>query len=103
VVDSQALYLALINKWIRSACLDVVENGPLSKDHSLLQLDNVIITPHSAFYSEQSCATLQRIAAEEASRLLRGELPRSVVNEEAVARFLSRSPSAKRDNNLESC
>jgi len=103
VVDSQALYLALRNKWIRSACLDVIENGPLNKDHSLLQLDNVIITPHSGFYSEQSCATLQRIAAEEASRLLRGELPRSVVNEEAVARFLSRSPSAKRDNNLESC
>lgn len=103
VVDTQALYLALRNKWIKSACVDVVENGPLSKDYSLLQLDNVIITPHSAFYSEQSCATLQRIAAEEASRLLKGELPRSVVNEEAVASFLSRFPSARRDNNLEDC
>ena len=102
VVDNQALYLALRNKWIKSACLDVVENEPLSKGDPLLQLDNVIITPHSAFYSEESCATLQTIAAEEASRLLRGQLPHSIVNKQAVGDFLSRFPRAKRDNNLAS-
>ena len=102
VVDNQALYLALRNKWIKSACLDVVENEPLPKDDPLLELDNVIITPHSAFYSEESCATLQKIGAEEASRLLRGHLPVSIVNKEAVANFLSRFPLAKRDESLES-
>lgn len=102
VVDNQALYLALRNKWIKSACLDVVENEPLRKDDPLLELDNVIITPHSAFYSEESCATLQKIGAEEASRLLRDHLPVSIVNKEAVANFLSRFPLAKRDESLES-
>jgi D-3-phosphoglycerate dehydrogenase len=44
-------------------------------------LDNVIITPHAAYYSEQSIQIVRRFASEEAVRVLKGEPPRSPVNE----------------------
>ena len=46
VVDSQALYTALNNKWIRAAALDVIDPEPISPDDPLLTLENLVITPH---------------------------------------------------------
>ena len=46
VVDSQALYTALNNKWIRAAALDVIDPEPIPPDDPLLTLENLVITPH---------------------------------------------------------
>ena len=81
VVDTEALYKALQESWIAGAALDVIERvPPLVSKHPLLKLENVIITPHSAWYSEESIVDLQTTAAEEVARVLRGEWPLSVVN-----------------------
>ncbi|WP_276814146.1 D-2-hydroxyacid dehydrogenase [Desulfurococcus amylolyticus] len=46
VVDTNALIKALKEGWIAGAGLDVFEEEPLPKDHALLKLDNVVLTPH---------------------------------------------------------
>lgn len=46
VVDHSALYRALSGKWIAGAAIDVTEPEPLPRDHPLLELKNLVITPH---------------------------------------------------------
>lgn len=73
IVDESALLLALQNGEIAGAGLDVVEHEPLSPDNPLLSLENFCISPHSAWYSEQSALELKRKVAEEAVRFINGE------------------------------
>ena len=73
IIDENALLHALKNKEIAGAGLDVVENEPLTPDNPLLKLDTFSISPHSAWYSEQSALELKRKAAEEAVRFMNGE------------------------------
>lgn len=91
IVDTEALYKALREKWIAGAALDVIEGvPPLTSQGSLLGLENVVITPHAAWYSEESITELQTSAAQEVARVLRGEWPLSVVNPEVKERVSSR-------------
>ena len=46
VVDNDALYRALVEKRIAGAAIDVTEPEPLPRDHPLLRLTNLVITPH---------------------------------------------------------
>nr|AGS53675.1 D-3-phosphoglycerate dehydrogenase [uncultured bacterium contig00097] len=71
IVDEGALLDALRSGKIAGAALDVAESEPLSVDNPLLALDNFSVSPHSAWYSEQSAKDLKRKAAEEAVRFLR--------------------------------
>ncbi len=80
LVQDPALVRALRERWIAGAALDVTDHEPLAADHPLRRLDNVILTPHVAFYSEESVRELQRKAAEEVVRVLSGQTPRSPVN-----------------------
>lgn len=73
IIDENALLWALENKEIAGAGLDVVETESLTKDNPLLALDNFIVSPHIAWYSEQSSVDLKRKAAEEGLRFLKGE------------------------------
>lgn len=83
VVDTDALYKALKEGWIQGAALDVVEGRPpLKKEDPLLALENLIMTPHAAWYSEESIQDLQETAAREVARILKGEWPVFVVNSE---------------------
>jgi len=79
VVES-ALVRALEEGWIAGAALDVLEHEPPGRDHPFQRFDHVILTPHVAFYSEESVEELQRKAAEEVVRALSGEPLRSLVN-----------------------
>lgn len=54
VVDEQALYNALVNKEIRSACFDVFSVEPPDKNDKLLALDNFLLTSHTAARSVES-------------------------------------------------
>jgi D-3-phosphoglycerate dehydrogenase len=86
VVNEQGLYKALSEGCLSGAALDVMEEEPPRPDHPLFKMPNVIVTPHIAWYSEQSAVDLQRMAAEEAVRVLRGEGPSSCLNPEALNR-----------------
>ncbi|RLC37743.1 MAG: C-terminal binding protein [Candidatus Nealsonbacteria bacterium] len=80
IVDEKALYQALKNRWIAGAALDVMEKEPPDWNSSLLQLDNLIITPHIAFYSEESYVELKTKVAQTVLSVLKGELPKAMVN-----------------------
>lgn len=74
LVDSDALYAALRERRIVGAGLDVFEQEPPGA-HALFTLDNVVVTNHMGWYSEESMRELQKKTAEEAVRVLRGEEP----------------------------
>jgi D-3-phosphoglycerate dehydrogenase len=85
VVDEQALIRALREKRIAGAALDVWETEPVPKDSPLLAMDNVVATPHAAYFSTAAVAQVPRRCGEEVARVLRGERPRNVVNPEVYA------------------
>ena len=73
IVDEAALYHILKCGKLAGAALDVAENEPLPTSSPLLTLDNLFVTPHSAWYSEESSKELKRKVAEEAVRFLTSE------------------------------
>ncbi|MEM8529473.1 MAG: D-glycerate dehydrogenase [Chloroflexota bacterium] len=81
IVDTRALVSALQQKPIIAA-LDVTDPEPLPLDHPLINLPNVIITPHMASASVQTRTRMALIAAENVLATLRGEQPFAMVNPE---------------------
>jgi D-3-phosphoglycerate dehydrogenase / 2-oxoglutarate reductase len=86
IVDTTALVEALSMGLLAGAGLDVLEEEPLDPGSPLLQMEQVIVTPHAAWYSEEGRSDLKRRVAEEAVRVLRGERPRHCVNPEVFRR-----------------
>jgi D-3-phosphoglycerate dehydrogenase len=80
VVDTEALVRALDAKKIAGCALDTTDPEPLPDPHALRGRDNVIVTPHVAWYSEQALVGLQAGAPAEVRRVLTGEWPVNVVN-----------------------
>ncbi len=81
IIDEDALLWALKNNEIYGAGLDVVEKEPLTADNPLLKFDNFIISPHTAWYSEQASVDLKRKAAEEGLRFLKGQKVHYPIND----------------------
>jgi D-3-phosphoglycerate dehydrogenase len=86
VVDERALIRALEDKRLAGAALDVWEQEPVAKDNPLLKMDNVIATPHAAYFSSAAVARVPRRCGEEIARVLTGQRPVNVVNPEVFAR-----------------
>jgi D-3-phosphoglycerate dehydrogenase len=82
VIDEKALIRALQEGKIAGAGLDVVENEPIPKDSPLLHMDQVILNPHVAWYSEESQIELKRKTAQNVADVLRGFYPTYLVNKE---------------------
>ncbi len=82
IVDTVAVARALADGRLAGAGIDVFEEEPLPPDHPLRTTPNTILTPHVAWYSEESTLTLKRGVAEEVARAARGEWARSLVNSE---------------------
>ncbi len=84
LVDEAALIAALDAGQIAGAALDVLEKEPPPPESGLLGRRDVILTPHTGFYSVQSMLDLQTKATEEVARVLRGEGPRNPVNPQVL-------------------
>ncbi len=80
VIDQQALIKALEEKWISGAGIDVFEKEPIDPNDPLLKMNNVILTPHTAFYSDASDQRVRTSVAQESARIARGYLPKNIVN-----------------------
>jgi D-3-phosphoglycerate dehydrogenase / 2-oxoglutarate reductase len=85
IVADAALHLALKEGWIAGAGPDDIEEEPAKQrdwkpENPLFGLENVIITPHAAYYSEEVICTVRDFAAREVVRVLTGEPPHSPVN-----------------------
>ncbi|CAI8046987.1 D-3-phosphoglycerate dehydrogenase [Geodia barretti] len=80
LIDENALYKALTDGTIAGAGLDVMVDNVPAQDHPLLSLDNVIITPHVAFFSQESTLELEQRAAAEVVSVMHGRMPDNLVN-----------------------
>lgn len=84
IIDEKALIAALQSGKIAGAALDVVEKEPIDQTSPLLDMENVILNPHVAWYSEESQKELQRKAAQNVADVLEGFFPKYIVNKELV-------------------
>lgn len=83
-VDTPALISALEDGTIRAAALDVVEDEPIAADHPLTAYPSVTLTPHVAWYSEESYAELKRRVVENVAEVCAGRTPRNILNPEVL-------------------
>jgi len=75
VVDQDALAKALREGWIAGAALDVFETEPLPPDSPLLELPNVLVTPHMASHTEESLRRMSEVV-DDVLAVLEGRQPR---------------------------
>ncbi len=80
LVDTEALIAALKSGKLGAASLDVFETEPLESDSELFKMDQVLLTPHAAYYSRESLPELQEKSTDEVVRVLRGEQNRVIFN-----------------------
>jgi len=88
IVDQKMLVRALQERWIAGAGLDVYDPEPPSPDDPLFDLDNVVVTPHTAAISEESRQAVFGGSAEQAIKVLSGRRPDSLVNPEVKPWFI---------------
>jgi phosphoglycerate dehydrogenase-like enzyme len=86
IVSDRALQRALEEHWIAGAALDDIEEEPAKRrdweaENPLFQQDDALITPHAAYYSEESIRIVREIASREVVRVLSGQRPTSPVND----------------------
>jgi D-3-phosphoglycerate dehydrogenase len=91
--DEAALLEALRGGRIAGAGLDVFDKEPPPSDHPLLQLGNVIATPHIAAATVETSHATAKAAAEQWILVLRGRVPPRPVNPEAWPRYSERFAS----------
>ncbi|MBI2166142.1 MAG: C-terminal binding protein [Chloroflexi bacterium] len=84
IVEQRALCRALEQGWIAGAALDVLDREPPDPQDPILKLPNLIVTPHSAWYSRQAREDLRRMSMDQVVSVLRGEVPYSLLNREVL-------------------
>jgi len=89
LIDEDALAQSLASGHTAGAGLDVVEPTPPDPASDLLQQENVIITPHTAFFSQASTLELEQRTAQEVVRVLNGEKPENLINPDVLAKTRS--------------
>jgi len=90
-VDNKALFRALTEGHLAAAGLDDPEEEPAKRanwspdDNPIFSLPNVLVTPHAAYYSEESIHAARVTAATQVAKVLTGQQPDYTVNAEALA------------------
>lgn len=87
IVEEAALAKVLTEGAIAGAAIDVFETEPIRPGNPLLDLDNVIVAPHSAWHTQESMYDMQWGAANQVAQVLRGESPTHAVNFEQVRKM----------------
>jgi D-3-phosphoglycerate dehydrogenase len=85
VIHEAALVDALRDGRLAGAGLDVYEDEPISPDNPLRTMENVVLSSHAAWYSEDSMHDVKVKAARAVADFLQGRVPESVVNPEVLA------------------
>jgi D-3-phosphoglycerate dehydrogenase len=83
IVDEDALIIALKNKQIGGAGLDVFEREPLPLNSQLLEFENVALTPHVSFLSHESLDECTRVCVQNVEKFIERK-PQNVANPEAI-------------------
>ena len=87
IIDEAAIITALKEGWIAGAGFDVFSEEPLSLDHPLLGMDNVILTPHLAWYTKGAFDRLEREAVQRALEILQGKRPKNIMNAQVLEKL----------------
>jgi glyoxylate reductase len=82
VVDEQALYEALLTGEIAGAGLDVFDKEPISADHPLLTLSNVVALPHIGSSSVETRTAMMKLCIDNIEAVLNGNQPKTLVNKD---------------------
>ena len=85
LIDEAALVAALSDRRIAGAALDVYDVEPLPRTHPLLQLDNVVLTPHLGYVTEESYRAFFGPLVENVESWLDGQTPKRALNPEVLA------------------
>lgn len=85
VVDEQALYKALTQGWIAGAGLDVYKEEP-PKFRSLIELENVVCTPHSAGLSREASLAMAMETVKKIKTFFAGKIPENILNPEVLGK-----------------
>ncbi len=81
IIDVEALSRSIYSGRVSGAALDVHENySSFKPDDVIFTTPNILLTPHSAWYSERSMLNMQQTVGEEINRVMTGQMPNSVVN-----------------------
>ena len=90
VHDERAVFKALVTGQLGAAGLDVFEEEPTPVDNPILNLANVVVSPHAAGVTREATRKTGVQVAEEMLRVLRGERPHVLVNPDVAARLALR-------------
>ncbi len=96
VIKTTDLVRALEEKLIAGAAIDVFEEEPPKPKFALFKMDNVILSPHIAWYSEEGGEDIRRMIMADLEAYLDGRLPRFVVNPEVLQKKNLRFPLKKK-------
>ncbi len=102
LIQEEALVQALREKWIAGAALDVFEIEPLPLSSPLLELDNVILTPHWLPSTHQSARATRDVLIRNITRVAQGLEPQNVINPEVLSKpgFRTKLSRFKQNQNL---
>jgi D-3-phosphoglycerate dehydrogenase len=89
LIDEDALAASLASGHTAGAGLDVVEPTPPDPSNPLLKQENVIITPHTAFFSQASTLELEQRTAQEVIRVLDSQMPENLINPDVLGKARS--------------
>jgi D-3-phosphoglycerate dehydrogenase len=84
IVDEEELASVVKSGRIAAAAVDTLSSEPPPPDNPLLGMDKILVTPHIAWYSEESVMDLETMAATQAAQILRGDVPTNLVNRELL-------------------
>ena len=86
IVDEKALYQALSKRTIAGAAIDVFEQEPTPADNPLLELDNLIVTPHHVCLTDECINGVAASVFSACRDLAHGRVPKNVVNQQVLGR-----------------